>query len=280
MLLCAVNIALVLISQIMLRITGYIFLLFFAVLIASCAPKRHAVSASDGRFIGLHDSLKLEHAESSRLISPYKARLDSTMNAVVGYTDVELVKPKEYQANNGKPESPMGNFVADLILLECNELLKEKNEGFADICLLNTGGIRSSLPKGAITIGHIFEIMPFDNNIVVIELNGGQMTELFDLVALKGGHPLAGCSMAIKNKHAADIKLAGTPFDAAKDRLYRVATSDYLATGGDNMTFFAKGNLVAELPMFRDIIIKHFEKLTIQGKHAFAEADGRVYYDK
>jgi 2',3'-cyclic-nucleotide 2'-phosphodiesterase (5'-nucleotidase family) len=257
-----------------------ISLLFLFVSALGCGGKKYAIQNRNASYVYVHDSLGLVNQKATDYIMPYKLKLDSTMNTVIGYAAIDFVKPKDFMKANGVPESPAGNFIADLVLIETNEILKSKGEPLCDIVLLNTGGIRTALSKGPVTIGNIFEIMPFDNSVVVMELNGQQMVELFDAVAIKGGHPLAGCSMAIRNKHAADIRIAGTPFKPDADRMYRVATSDYLSTGGDQMTFFLGATTAHTLILLRDMIVQHFKRLTTEGKEAFAEADGRVYYDK
>ena len=104
MLLSAVNIALLLFSRIMHLKTLCYWYFVVLLLATACTPKRHAVTGANGDFVGLHDSLQLSHSESSQLIAPYKAKLDSVMNAVIGMTAVEFVKPKEYMAANGRPE--------------------------------------------------------------------------------------------------------------------------------------------------------------------------------
>jgi 2',3'-cyclic-nucleotide 2'-phosphodiesterase (5'-nucleotidase family) len=130
-----------------------------------------------------------------------------------------------------------------------------------DICLLNSGGIRAILPKGDVTSRTAFEIMPFENSLVVIALKGEQILELVNyFIAGKKPHPLAGMTFTIsKNNIAKNIMIQGKPFE--KEHIYYVGTNDYLANGGDNMDFFKKGVQEFDLDYkLRTILIDYFKE--------------------
>ena len=61
------------------------------------------------------------------------------------------------------PESLLGNFVTDLCLRQYSNI--------ADICVMNNGGLRSNLTKGEITRGDIYTLMPFENELVILEFS-------------------------------------------------------------------------------------------------------------
>ena len=75
------------------------------------------------------------------------------MNTVIGFSTIGLTKKL--------PESGLGNLIADAM----KEMAQKKYATKVDAAFVNYGGIRSYIPKGEITIGKIFEIMPFDNLI-------------------------------------------------------------------------------------------------------------------
>ena len=162
------------------------------------------------------------------IIDPYKSTLEKEMTSVLCISEDEAVK--------GQPEGKLGNLIADITLNRTNEYLKELGLAPADICMLNNGGLRTSLPKGEITMGKIFELMPFENMIVVLTMSGEQTLEMFKYIAGANGVPLAGARLKIENEKPKDITINGVPFDPNKS--YRVVTSDYLAGGGDKMRFF------------------------------------------
>ena len=111
------------------------------------------------------------------IIAPYKVGIDSVMNEILCVSEIEMIK--------GKPESLLGNFVTDLCL--------EMYDSIADICVMNNGGLRSSLPSGKITRGDIYKLMPFENELVVLELNAEEVYELAEYITNRGGEPFSGC---------------------------------------------------------------------------------------
>ena len=101
------------------------------------------------------------------LIEPYKSKLDKDMNAVLAQCELDMFK--------STPEGVLGNFIADLALVKTNQYCKEMGLPAADVCLLNNGGLRTTLPKGPIYKKRIFELMPFENELVVLTISGEKM---------------------------------------------------------------------------------------------------------
>jgi 2',3'-cyclic-nucleotide 2'-phosphodiesterase (5'-nucleotidase family) len=256
------------------------FIAALLLLIASgCKPKHFQAVAESNGYTYVHDSLGLTDEKVESTIAPYRLRMDSMMNRVVGSSSVEMVKAKEFM-NNGTPESPIGNFIADLVLLQTNRTRSVNNEPPVDMCLLNSGGIRSSFPKGPITVGAVYEVMPFDNIVVVQEMSGATVQQMLDFLASKGGFPIAGFTMGIRNGKPVDVRINGVAFNPDADRTYLVVTSDYLQNGGDNMEFFRNSTNTGSYGLLRDMILNHFHYLTGMGVEASATADGRMWYDK
>ena len=102
--------------------------------------------------------------------------------------------------------------------------------------------------------------MPFENSLVVIALRGTQIRELITyFIKEQQAHPLAGLTFQIdKNKQATAILIQGK--ELKDDALYYVGTNDYLANGGDNMSFFSKGEHTYDLEYkLRNILIDYFK---------------------
>ncbi len=196
-------------------------------------------------------------------IAPYRDSLKSTMARVLA----ESAQPLEKQ----QPEGILGDFVADACLQEAAALTREK----IDLAIFNHGGLRRSLPMGAITLGDVFELMPFDNELVVITLRGSRLLELLNHVASTGGAPVSGIRMLISRNLADSVRIGGEPLDTT--RTYRVLTSDYLANGGDRFTAFADALGKEELRLrVRDAIAQHLEKLGQQHRTLVVTLDGRI----
>jgi 2',3'-cyclic-nucleotide 2'-phosphodiesterase (5'-nucleotidase family) len=197
--------------------------------------------------------------------------MDSEMNKVLAYSDQVMIK--------GNPEGLLNNFVSDLILKKSNEYYKAADGKKVDMCLLNTGGLRQSLPKGAITLGKVYELMPFENYLVIVTLSGVKTKQMFDYIAKVGGMPLSGFAMGMKDTLAVNVTMNGKPFDISKN--YTIVTSDYLANGGDKMKFFNDPIKREALGVkVRDAIIIYIKEENEKGNTLKAKLDKRIYYEK
>jgi len=205
------------------------------------------------------------------IIEPYKAAMEAEMNEVLAYSETPIVKDQ--------PEGALGSLVADIVLTMTSEYYLAQGGQAIDFCLLNNGGLRSSLPKGEIKTRNIFELMPFENKLVVMQISGQNAKKLFDFIARSGGMPVAGVRMGIKEDKAVNITVGQQAFDST--RTYLVATSDYLAEGGDDMRFFNNPLQKIELKQkIREAIIEFLRRTTAEGKTIDARTDNRVYYEK
>ncbi|WP_425598037.1 5'-nucleotidase C-terminal domain-containing protein [Flavobacterium crassostreae] len=241
-----------------------IFLTFFGIL--SCGNKIGALTKIEGKQIAITPETALMPQEGSSsaieaYIKPYREHINKDLDSVLSYCPVTLDK----KVTN--LQSTLGNLMADVVLKAGNAVFWKKEQKEIALCLLNSGGIRAILPKGNVTARNAFEIMPFENNLVVIALTGDQILDLIAyFIATKKAHPLSGLTFRItKDNLAETILIQGKPL--YKEQLYYVATNDYLANGGDNMTFFAKGSKPYDLNYkLRNIWLDYFKQTdTITG---------------
>ncbi len=152
--------------------------------------------------------------------------------------------------------------MADVTLKQGNLVFQAREKKNIDLCLLNHGGIRSILPKGNVTSRTAYEIMPFENSLVVVGLKGEQIFELVNyFIVAKKPHPLSGITFTIgKDQVAKNILIQGKPVE--KETIYYVATNDYLANGGDSMNFFKKGVQRYDLNYkLRNVLIDFFKEV-------------------
>lgn len=206
-----------------------------------------------------------------KTIQPYKQSIDGKMHEVIGNAPVALTKKT--------PESTLGNFFAEAIFsfVKSAPIIYESMDTLNMFTMFNNGGLRTSVPQGNVMVGGMFELMPFENKLVIINLTGERLLKLLNFIAEKDGAPVAGIRFVIKDKKATDIFINGKPFDATKT--YYVATSDYLAGGGDKF-FSADENKVMfrNDMLLRDILIEYCKNLTKQNKPITATIDGRIQY--
>ena len=124
----------------------------------------------------------------------------------------------------------------------------------------------------------MYELMPFENELVVLTLSGTQTRQLLNYIAKNDGMPVSGMSLGIKNKAPGSVTIGKNGFQDGKE--YRVVTSDYLAAGGDKMNFFSQPKATDSLHYkLRDAIIDHLIALNKSGKKAGSQLDGRVHYE-
>lgn len=197
------------------------------------------------------------------LMMPYKDSVERGMNQVIGVADKTL--------DRKQPEGTLNNFVVDAMYV----MAKEKYGVPVDMAVVNFGGIRiNQLAAGPVTRGKIFEIMPFDNLLILQQLKGNVLQQFLDLTASYGGWPLAGVTMQIKDKKAVNVKIGGQPLD--QNKTYTIANSDYIANGGD------KAEMLKGIPqqsngyLMRDAIFDYIKLLQSQGKNISANEDNRV----
>jgi 2',3'-cyclic-nucleotide 2'-phosphodiesterase (5'-nucleotidase family) len=230
-----------------------IFLTLF--LIVSCGKQNYKVSKIEGKRITITDKEK-QDAKIENYIKPYREHINKDLDSVLAYC------PETLDKSIGKWQTNIGNLMADVTLQRGNTVFMAREKKNIDLCILNHGGIRSIFPKGNVTARTAFQIMPFENSLVVIALKGEQILELVDyFIATKKPHPLSGITFTIgKDNVAKNILIQGKPVE--KESIYYVATNDYLSNGGDNMNFFKKGTQKFNLDYkLRNILIDYFKEV-------------------
>src|SRR5204863_8184802 len=120
------------------------------------------------------------------------------------------------------------------------------------------------LPAGNITKESIFELMPFDNFLVVMELKGTVVQTLLDNIAAQGGWPVSGIRFTIHDGKASNISVNNNPFD--ETHIYQIIISDYLSDGGDNLLFLRSEKRMNTGVFLRDAILEYLREQTSQGK--------------
>ncbi|WPO77615.1 5'-nucleotidase [Flavobacterium sp. KACC 22761] len=230
-----------------------IFLTLF--FIFSCSPKNYNLTKIEGKQIPITEK-GAETPEIESFIKPYRDHINKDLDSVLAYC------PETLDKSNGKWQTTIGSLMADVCVQRGNLVFKKRENKTIDLCLLNHGGIRAILPKGNVTTRTAFEIMPFENNLVVLGLKGEQVQEITAyIIKEKKAQPLSGMTFTIaKDKTAKNIMIQGKPLDLNK--IYYVATNDYLANRGDNMNFFGKSVEKYDLNYkLRDVLIDYFKEV-------------------
>jgi 2',3'-cyclic-nucleotide 2'-phosphodiesterase (5'-nucleotidase family) len=196
--------------------------------------------------------------EIEAFIKPYRDHINKDLDSVLAYSPETMDKSKSI---NGW-QTTIGNFMADITFQKADQLLMARQKRHVDVCLLNHGGIRAIIAKGNVTARTGFEIMPFENAVVVVALKGEQLVEIANYIAReKKPHPLSGMEIRLdKDGILKGLTVQGKAVEAGK--IYNVATSDYLANGGDKMDFFKKGIATYDLDYkLRNLFIDYFKEV-------------------
>lgn len=192
----------------------------------------------DGRYDGYRDELL------AKTLEPYRAGVDSLMHTTIATADHPLP--------NSEPE--LLNFFSDFVM--------KRGAAFSpvDLAVTNKGGLRVSLPEGKISKGQIINMAPFRNFVSVVELSGKDLRDVFEVMARRGGDGISGNVRVIydtEDDGSWDIEhILINGKELNDNKKYRVATIDYLANGGDYLTGFTRGKIVAtsDKVIFDDLI--------------------------
>ena len=219
----------------------------------------------------MSDSFTQLDSQLVSLYLPYKNILEKDMSRVIAVSAEEMIKER--------PESNLTNFLADMLLQEGKKIAAGLEQHLIPgISYYNYGGIRTFLPEGEITVGKIFELMPFENELVFIELSGAQVQEFLNIVAEKGGDSVGGVRFKIADSKAQNVEVEGNSLNENEN--YWLVTNDYVAAGGDGLEVFTRRrNFVPGHVKIRDVIIAHLEENNEKGREIGAKPDGRISYE-
>jgi 2',3'-cyclic-nucleotide 2'-phosphodiesterase (5'-nucleotidase family) len=165
-------------------------------------------------------------------IQVYKDSIDLKLDLIVGYSEGFYTKT---DFNDINFNSSLGNLIADILFTQSDSVFNKQENKKIDFVLQNHGGIRSSLFEGDIKLTDIYKILPFENEIVIIEVFGETVEEIITFLRKEiNPHPISGLLISPDKGF-----IKGKLIDPSKK--YYVSTNDYLLNGGDNM-FFLKNN--------------------------------------
>jgi 2',3'-cyclic-nucleotide 2'-phosphodiesterase (5'-nucleotidase family) len=182
------------------------------------------------------------------LVAPFRNRMGEETRQVIGEASGVLAK--------SIPEGTLGNFATDAMLWAA----RRESAGPVQMALTNNGGLRIPIPPGPITVGQMFELMPFENMLSVLTLTGSQVQALADALAARRGEPIAGFSFRIEvsggDRVARDILVDGALLDPKAE--YRLVTNDYMANGGEELAPLLNPVAREDLPVLvRDAFISY-----------------------
>ncbi|MHB8068784.1 MAG: bifunctional metallophosphatase/5'-nucleotidase [Desulfobaccales bacterium] len=192
------------------------------------------IKSYNGRLEMIKPAQGREDKAVQALVKKYTARVNAVLGEKIGEAAVDL-DGEHVRAQ----ETNLGDFLADIL----------RQAAGADAAIINGGGIRAGIAKGAISVKHIDTVLPFDNYLVAIKLTGKQIREALEhgvsrLEEGAGRFPqVSGLSFtysrgAPAGSRVKEIMMGGKPLDLQKE--YVVATNDFMAAGGDGYQAFGE----------------------------------------
>jgi len=250
---------------------------------ASSPPKTNTTVPAPGELRSRVDQTRIDDRIAAdpaveRMLEPYSARVNA-LQLVIGHLDDELRK-------TGSGAGSLGNFVTDAM----RTITAAKLGQPIDLAVTNNGGLRkNAIAAGDLHISDFFELMPFENKLVVLELSGAQLLQVLQVIAAgrdaQSGAAIVYHTNADKRNELVSVNLIGSdgkpkPIDPAAT--YRVVTIDYLlnVSGGSYAVFHeAKSNNQLGVTI-RDAMINYVKAETAAGRSIKARVDHRIVSDE
>ena len=205
-----------------------------------------------------------DDVETESVLAPFRKTMKAKMDEVLIISEGELRK--------GRPESTMGNFAAD-----ATEIMAERlTEKPCDFAIHNYSGIRiGNVGKGPITLGRIYEMMPFDNYLVTIEMSASEVQEICDFMAGNGGWPSsASLTYAIEDSKAVNVKIDGKALES--NTVYTMASNNYVIESAGYLDFLALKEVKNTNVYVRDALADYLRTVQATGQTLNVQLDKRV----
>lgn len=241
-----------------------IILFYLIFILSSCHSHQLATDSETTNYRINRQEDSVEPHPIQDLITPYKDDIDAQMKVVIGSLETSMIKVQ--------PECNLGNWITDAM----QQYAKQTSKQLIDASILNHGGIRVlELMPGPIQLGEIYEIMPFDNTLVIVEMNSEILQRFFNVMALDKGWPVsAEVSYEISDGKAVNITLSGQAIDP--NRLYHIAMPNFIANGNGGCFFLAGLDRIDTGVFVRDVLINNVKEQHRKGLAIRAKTTGRV----
>ena len=230
-----------------------------------------SVIAVDGSILHADPTVMTNLEQSLQETEPVKRK-------VAGQTTYALEHDR-----NDMTETILGQWITDIM----------RNTAGAEVAFYNTGGIRKGIAPGVITMGNLYEVIPFDNTICTVEMTGRQIMKVLEYGLMNqkiGMVQYSGLKVIYNSQASSDRRIvavmSGTGKPLELDKTYTVAINDFLAAGGDGFVVLQQGKKLRDTGIVvRDSLVealgkeatidfrgddrwKHLSSLSYQGKKA------------
>ena len=215
---------------------------------------------ADGKLVGIAPSVDILFNRSATLVEDaavkaiaekYSKELQPILGEVIGTTDKELPHDRTVPGT-----SLLGQWTTDVM----------RKVAGTQIGITNGGGLRTSVPAGNITMGKMYEVMPFDNTLVKMDLKGSHLKRLIEhgIGNIEIGWVQVGGVKVYYDEKAEFGKRITAMFledgtEVEMDKTYSVVTNDFMASGGDKFDFKGATNVVDTMLPIRDALVSELK---------------------
>lgn len=235
----------------------FFLFLFLIIVITGCSASQK--SAVEPPPVNLSAEAAIEDSTIASLLDEYRDKYNEEM----GVRIAEVAYPLEF----GSPESTLGNLAADALRFRASREARQ----FIHLSLISESSFRINLNEGILTRGEVLEFMPYENHLVLLKLNGDMVYQLSQQIAERGGTPVSGMRFRLDDGQARQVLINSDILD--QDKNYWLATSNWMANGGDNYTAIMDPLERIDYDLsIRDLYIDYFKNQRILSP----ETDGRI----
>lgn len=208
-----------------------LYLIGFLTLILGCKPLYTATSHTNQIYKINASGSDTATMYLEQYLKPLRDSMDKSLNEVIAKAEGEFVKER--------PGGTLGFLVLEALMADASA-----TNYVVDAVIYNYGGIRiPSIAKGPITLGKLYELLPFDNEMVILEISKEDWDTWMQLIQKSGGWP-----MYINKEHYSETAA-----------IYRVVTNDYVANGGDQCDFLKKYKPKQSGKLVREVVINYLK---------------------
>ena len=207
------------------------------------------VTFIDGYLIPVDSKKYKAKEETSKLIAEYRKQYPELSEVIAS-----MKEPSMRLYNN---ESTIGNLLTDIMRKAAN----------SDIAFLNSGAIRADLNAGRVTLEQLINVYPFPDTLSIVELTGAEIRKLieYSLTLPYGIGQISGLKIEFDSSKPAMQRLIEVyvgDLALIDSKTYTIATSKYLAKGGDGYSIFTEGNLIDDSQSMPEALYKGFKELS------------------
>jgi len=222
-------------------------------------PRGRVVRSTEIEVLPVYADSLPPDPEVERRVEGYHEEVETVLAEEIGRAAVDLdQEPDE--------ECRLGDLLTDVI-----------RERFGvDMAFQNALGVRAPIAAGTVRFSDVYQALPFDNTVVLMELTGAQIERMLsEADAANRVLFVSGLRYAIDPSRPAGERVTVVT-EIQQERTYKVAVNNYMAQGGENLSVLEAIHGTDTGVVLRDVLADYFREQARAGVAVSAELDGRI----